>query len=282
MARDRIPRDVLEERLRRYVLKWREGEVHEVGEGVSGHVVLILGAELGPEFGEPEKWQQQVSNDNFLTHHERLDVYASLWGWVQAGILGVTASKQGDRSGWGGVYLTSHGRAVLQGESPVPEDVEDYLRRLKVRAPALDTTTLFYVEQALRAFRGRLYPAAAVMLGCASEHTVLQMAKALASQLSGEPNRRLSALVEDGAISAVWAEFRKRFEPFRKDVYGPHGMILMSETALDGLFLSVKRARDDGGHPRTVQLPEGEARALLQVFPEYAQCASLALQHFTT
>jgi hypothetical protein len=113
------------------------------------------------------------------------------------------------------------------------------------------------------------------MLGCAAEYLVWQMAQTLLAKLPPESRAKLEKAIERGSIAHIWDEFRRRFEPHRKAIY--KGEVLTAETALDGLFLAVKNARDEGGHPRPVRATEGQVRALLQAFPEHARAASRAL-----
>ena len=76
--------------------------------------------------------------------------------------------------------------------------------------------------------------------------------------------------------------FRAHFDQHRAAIFAPHHLVQSAEAGLDGLFLVVKRARDDSGHPTEVHLIENEARAVLQVFLEHARYASLALDGITT
>jgi len=165
MVRARIPREVLEDRLRKFVLTWRDTEVWELAESVGGNLMYQFQAILGTEFGEPELWQIEANNNSFLTNEERRDVYDMLWSYVQTGILRpITGGPMNQsQTAWGELYITPYGREVLSGGSPLPEDTQEFLQSLKTEAPQLDSTAHFYVEQALRAFRARLYAATAVM-----------------------------------------------------------------------------------------------------------------------
>jgi len=265
---------VLEERFRQFVIdNMQGGGVLELDEDQSGNFCSRYQVPLAKEF-LGSGWQIHVDGGTFLQDGERRVFYELVWAYIQAGILRLTISQQ-TRHVWAGVYLTQEGLRTLQGATPIPEDVEDYLVRLKTDGPALDETAVFYVREALLAFGARLFPSAVVMLGCAAEHLVVQMANGLLSKLPSGAQAKLKTALERDPISTVWSRFRERFESYRTAVFA--GEVHMSEVALDGLFLAVKAARDDGGHPRVLRVGEAEVRPLLQAFLQHAKAASRVL-----
>lgn len=284
MARERIPREVLTDRLRQFVLRWRDNEVWEVAEDKGGSLMSQLQDDLGREFGDPETWRIEVASNSFLTEEERRDVYDVLWSYVEAGILKpITGGPRNQsRNAWAELYRTAYGRRVLEGDAPLPEDIDEFLRRFVADAPQLDTTTRFFVEQALRAFRAKLFPATAVLIGCAAERIMDCLAQALGPKLPPMPRGKLNKAITDGPLAEVWKVFRSHFDSYRTSIFAPHGLARSAETGLDGLLLVVKRARDDNGHPTEVHLSENEVRALLQVFLEHARYASIALEGIAT
>src|SRR6185437_15326328 len=143
-----------------------------------------------------------------------------------------TSSTQ---AAWGACYLTDEGRERLQGaDHPLPEDIESYLDRVRSNAPNTDELSLFYVEQALRAFRAGVYPSALVMLGCCGEHFVQRLARALVPKLPRTEGARIAAMLESGAsVAKVWERFRRSFEKHRATVFGKSQLIATSETMLD-------------------------------------------------
>jgi hypothetical protein len=274
MARAPIPREILKQRLRDFVLRMREAETWELSGKHGGNLFRQFQSFLGPEFGERGILELEVNSGKFMLEPEVRIVNALLWDYIQGGILRLTNGPGSDEP-WSGIYLTAEGRATLEGGTPIPEDVEAYLSDLGSEAPGLDQTALFYVKEALLASKARLYPSAMVMLGCAAEHLVLKMARSLVTRFHTSPPSKLERALSRDRISEIWKEFRKEFERHRPAIYS--GETSTAETALDGLFLAVKTARDDSGHPQTIQVNERRARALLQAFPEYARAASRAI-----
>jgi hypothetical protein len=275
MPRDPFPRVVLEERFRQFVLSdMTVDQVCEVSEDQSGALINMFQYHVTKGLPDTPLEGTRTQSPELLEVERRV-FYDLMWTYVQAGIFRLTMGHNSRRA-WSGVYLTAEGRRTLEGGTPIPEDVEAYLRRLSEDAPELDETALFYVREALLAFRAQRYPSAVVMLGCAEEHLVLRMARALAPKLGGGAQTKLKQALDRGPISSVWEAFRLRFEQHRTAIFA--GEVLTSEAALDGLFLAIKSARDDGGHPQPVRTSEGAARALLQAFPEHAKAASRALR----
>ena len=279
MTRARIPREVLADRLRTFVLTWRDSEVWEVAESVGGNLMSQFQAVLGAEFGEPGVWEIEANSSSFLTNEERRDVYDVLLSYVQAGVLRpITGGPMNQsQAAWAELYITPFGREVLSGGAPLPEDMKEFLQRLATDAPHLDPTTYFYIEQALRAFLTKLFPVSAVMLGCAAEHVMDCLAHALVLKLPPVPRGTLTKAIAESPLAGLWRVFRSFFDSHRSAIFAPHGLARTAEAGLDGLFLVVKQARDDSGHPTEVHLTENETRALLQMFLEHARYASIAL-----
>jgi hypothetical protein len=283
MSRPRISRDILADRFRRWVLKLQDDHLIAVGEETpGGGLVNAFAQEVAPELGEPDAWKQEVFNNRFWLEEERRDLYALLWSYVVAGILQPISGgpRNQSRGVWDHLLLTDFGRRTLEGDIALPEAVAEYMGRLRQAAPNLDALALFYVEQALRAFRVGLVPSSVVMLGCATEHVVEEMARKLVLKLGGSPRQKLQNALDTRSLAVVWALFRQYFEPFRTKIFV--GMAETSETALDGLFLVYKRARDNGGHPAEIRLEEINARELLVTFIEFGRYASVALAGIPT
>src|SRR5262249_51534889 len=74
--------------------------------------------------------------------------------------------------------LTEYGRECVNRGEILPHDREGYLRALEDVRP-LDDTEKWYIPQALAAYHHNLIDASAVMIGCASEHLVYELAEAV-------------------------------------------------------------------------------------------------------
>jgi hypothetical protein len=226
--------------------------------------------------GAPEDWRLALNANEFWTQEETLEISELLWGYIQAGILQPHTSHWSNQNlnAWAQVYITNEGQQRLSGQHPIPEFESDYLLKLREIAPRLDETQLFYVEEALKAFRAKLFPSALVMLGCAAESLVERLADAIRAGMSQQALQRFDKELE-GNITRVWQALWKRIEPQLKQLF-PQKHVSV-QLSLSALYLVVKQARDDAVHPQAIRPTIEEARSALTTFPESARAASEVL-----
>jgi hypothetical protein len=122
----------------------------------------------------------------------------------------------------------------------------------------------FYVQEALNAFHARLFPASIVMLGCAAEFLIERLAGSL-------------ALRTDGVISRTWKRLSAALESRWSTLFPDHRVA--ARLAVSNLYLVVKTARDESGHPQLVPPSVEEARTALLAFPEGARYACEILRN---
>lgn len=274
------PQPELGELLRRF-------RAYLAGVGPEGHSIAFdrrdstlfrgFAERLYTEAGRPEEWGRYFHDeDGFFTGEERRALDAEVWTLIQAGVLELgTPSRRTHAGALDFVYVTEAGRARLAGEGPLPEQQEEFLRDVAAKAPGLDEVERFYLAQGLTAFRAKLYPAALVMLGCAGEHLLERIAEA-AAPLAKDPAAHLRK-VQGGSIAVVWTAL----SPLLAPRWGPWfpGEQAAAGTAFNTLFLVVKHARDESGHPQLVPPDQATARTALGVFPQAAHYASRILEH---
>jgi hypothetical protein len=99
-----------------------------------------------------------------------------LFQFINQGIL--VQALDANNAGWPWLSLTEWGKQYVQGGEPDAYDPDGYLAALARDAP-LDEIERRYLSQASAAFRADLPDAAAVMLGAASEHLLLQLGAAV-------------------------------------------------------------------------------------------------------
>ena len=220
-----------------------------------------------PEFWHAEEWYE---------------LNAQIYSYIQAGILQPLTPYRDipySREPWSQVILTPSGKTRLAGDYPPPEHHREYLQRLTAIAPRLDNTERFYVEEALTAFTARLFPASLVMLGCAGEHLIERMADSSSSLVAASQRARYERELRNGNISNIWGLWWPRVEPRLGELFPLETNA--ARTALPLLFVSVKRARDEAGHPQEVRPSPAEARTALASFIESARFASGVLVWLT-
>ena len=175
------------------------------------------------------------------------EIQATFWSLVAQGLAYIDMSQPAPTN-WE-LKLTPAGRAVLTDEQYNPSDPAGYLQKLRAAIPELSPTVEMYLREALIAFTARLYVAASVMLGVASEGAFLALANAFASTLDDKQEKKFRVILDDPrkSYNGKFTEFRKRIEPRKKDLPNEFsdGMDLTLNSVLDLL----RANRNDAGHP---------------------------------
>jgi hypothetical protein len=238
----------------------------------------LLAAQIFEAADAPDEWRFAMNANEFWTPEETLEISELLWGYIQAGILQPHTSHWSNQNQnvWAQVYITDEGQKRLTGRYPIPEFASQYMSKLGEIAPRLNDRELFYVEEALLAFRAKLFPSALVMLGCSAESLVERLAAAARAEMPQETLRKYDKELE-GNITRVWRASWKQLEPQLKQLF-PQKHISI-QLSLSALYLVIKQARDEAGHPQLVRATIEEVRSALATFPESARAASELLTH---
>lgn len=241
-------------------------------EEVRRAVLAYLGRGTDPRFSR----HYVVANVHQQTGCSETEVWEALWGLVGEGLLYLdTAGQQSSTDNWRWC-LSADGRHVVKGGTWEPRDSQGYLARIRGEIPDLDNLVALYITEALRAFNGRCYLAASVMLGVAAERAFLVMAQSYGvSSMAGAP-AIARELAKRGNYFALWREFRKRIEPVRQDL--PNG--LADALTLDAVADLIRLTRNEVGHPTGRQIDEDTARVHLTIAPIYLRKMQLLSAHF--
>lgn len=205
------------------------------------------------------------------------EVFEALWGLVSEGLVYLDPAGQGgsstDNWRW---RLSAVGITAASGGSWEPRDPEGYLRRLRSHQPPLDPAALDYVEEALRAFNARCYLATSVMLGVASEHVVLRLARSVVDAVPGAV--KLRAAMDNPRTSQFsrFQELRKQLEPMRLQLPENLGDTLTLDAVADLLRIT----RNEAGHPTGRGVDEDTAYTHLQMAARYLQKMTALDAHF--
>lgn len=87
-------------------------------------------------------------------------------------------------------HLTEYGKKVVSTTEYQPHDPDGYLARIKTDIPEIDEVIIRYLEESLSCYRKNLLLAAAVMLGCAAEKTILLFVQAYGESISDTEEKR--------------------------------------------------------------------------------------------
>jgi hypothetical protein len=129
----------------------------------------------------------------------------------------------------------------------------------------LDEVEEIYVMEALEAFRRNLPNAAAVMIGAASEHALMQLLASIAAVDSAESANATSAL-ERPALKML--RFAESYLRLRQDKL-PRSVKETLDTTFMGVGNLIRMTRNDGGHPALETVDRERCFIALQLYPDY-------------
>jgi hypothetical protein len=156
---------------------------------------------------------------------------------------------------------TERGTLWIEGEEPVPESVDQYLRFLRSRVIPLDEIIEQYIVDALKAFERQAHFASAVMLGAASEEALYLLAESMLDALEdGNERKKLRGLLyKERSLLRLLDYVRKVLDdsklPFQVSE-GAHSHLMTIDDA-------IRVQRIDAVHPAKGNVSETSVRLLL-------------------
>jgi hypothetical protein len=176
-------------------------------------------------------------------------------------------------------HLTEYGAEVLGNTEYQPYDPDGYLARIRTEIGDLDVVIVHYLEECLTCFRKSLLLAAATMLGCAAEKTVLLLVEAFGRSLSdSDEKEKYEKETESFIISRKWKALWKRLEPLAAGL--PSGLGDDLGTVLERVFDIIRTTRNDAGHPTGRVVEKETVHANLLLFPIFCKRVYGLIQHF--
>jgi hypothetical protein len=184
-----------------------------------------------------------------------------VWQLINQGVLvqGLNSSNPQ----WPFLSLTERGEEYVREGGPDVYDPDGYLAGMEATAPLSDVERR-YLQQASAAFRADLHDAAAVMLGAAAEHLLLQLGEAI---VAADPGAAKVKKALDGPALGLLREIQRYLEPKSKSL--PRELRENFETTFLGVANTIRTSRNDGGHPALPHVERDEAFVLLRLFPIY-------------
>jgi hypothetical protein len=168
-------------------------------------------------------------------------------------------------------HITARGNRSLADLSKDPANPEGYLRHLEAVA-TLNSIAKSYVREGLACFNARLYKAAAVMLGGASESVILELRDTVTASLH-LTGRAVPSPLSDWRIKVVLDALRNFFEG--KAASLTRELREEFEAYFQAFPQPIRAARNDAGHPSSVDPVREEAvHASFLLFPELVRLAS--------
>lgn len=171
------------------------------------------------------------------------------------------------------LQVTDYGRRVLAGDADAVWDPVGFLDDLQQRVPELGEPERTYLDECVRAFHLSLYRASLVMLGGASEALVLKTIADTADALGS--TAQLTKSLEEGRIFPAFRKWQGQLEAFTPK---PPGMNEWLQSIVH-TFEIIRRCRNEGAHPKTIQVDRLELQVLIVAFRRYARSLFDLRQH---
>ncbi len=207
-----------------------------------------------------------------LQPEDKKTIHSILWQFVGLGLLTPRHVAEGDSH----FEITPYGKHVLENTEDSPYDQFGYTRWLGTNAPQLEPPTVEYIREALSCFVRRLFRAAAVMLGVASENEILALIQ-LYSNTLGDTNKK--AFQKAMPQRNLNEKFDYLYSRLKQDEGTFPEEIPELDTWLRGIFQVIRLHRNDAGHPSDQRPSESDVSANLNLFRTYARYLSALKKH---
>jgi sulfur transfer complex TusBCD TusB component (DsrH family) len=164
--------------------------------------------------------------------------------------------------------VTERGRVWFQGEEPLPEDSEGYLKFLRGHVLTLDSVIDQYVVEALAAFDRDALFASAVMLGAASEKQLYLLADAVMLALKdARKQAKLKNLLDRRKLFDLFEMVRDTIQDATDAKLIPYTVTEGVTPHLMSLFEAIRVQRNDAVHPMNAKVSEESVRHLIKSLP---------------
>ena len=206
----------------------------------------------------------------FLDEDDKTLILEVIWSLIVQGILvpGLNDANQG----WPFLRLTEYGRQCVKQGYILPHDPDGYLKEFRTAIPNADSVIMEYLTEALQCYIHGLNRAAAVMLGGASEQSILLLFESTANSIADSPTKTRfeSEMGKAQSIFRKYEVFDKRFASIRSLI--PKPLTENIDSLLRGVFDLIRNSRNDAGHPASGTLVDRDVVfSHLRLFIPYCQ-----------
>jgi len=166
--------------------------------------------------------------------------------------------------------VTPRGKQWAGGtDDPLPEDTAGYMKLLKQNVSALDQVVEEYISNALIAFNGGAYFAAAVMVGAAAEKAIYMLAEAMVPAFKAVSRRtKLEQLFKAKRSLVHFLEFIRDTLQMNAKLLDPSDNAI---TQIAGMFDAIRVQRNDAVHPQSGYVSDLSVRFTIVNFPAFLE-----------
>ncbi|MBI5695552.1 MAG: hypothetical protein HZC51_07425 [Nitrospirae bacterium] len=207
-----------------------------------------------------------------------------IWEFIVSGILTPGGSAQSNYhrtpDGLPSFYITDYGCKCLKNENVSPYDPAGYMQWLRREVVHVDDDVLFYVTESLATFRFNCFSSSSVMLGCASERTLLLLIDSFTNAISdvNEKESFQKKMLKELTIKKKFDVFKKKLEQRIGDGKISKDVSDGIDVTLNGVFELIRNFRNDAGHPKGKRIEKVEALTSLLLFPHYYKKSSSLIE----
>jgi len=217
----------------------------------------------------------------FLTDAEKTLIREIIWSLIVQGIL--IAGLNDSNQLWPFLSLTEYGKRCIEEERVLPHDPEGFLRDFHAAVPNADSTTLQYLTESLQCYIHGLYNSAAVMLGAASEQSVLLLFESYLNSIADPSQKQTfeSSLQKIQSIFRKFELFERKFSSVKPAM--PRELTENVDSQLRGIFDLIRNSRNDAGHPAIQTFASRDAvYSHLKLFTPYCKRIHGLMEWFDT
>jgi hypothetical protein len=180
--------------------------------------------------------------------------------------------------------VTDIGQRLLDGRTPQPYDVDNFLREFASTNPTAHPIILEYVDEAVRTFIHGCYKSSSVMIGCASEKAVLELYGKFEISLT-DPCK--ATMFKKFAKRALHTKFRLLKGSLDRMVsagkFGSSTLEDIITVDFPGIYDLIRRNRNQAGHPELFAGADADTIFLnLRCLSEYTRKLYLLIDHFNS
>jgi hypothetical protein len=169
---------------------------------------------------------------------------------------------------WPFFHVTPFGREYLEQTPPHFLDPDGYVSFLKALVPEADAIVLQYTQESARAFRAQLWFASAVMLGAASERTILLLLEALKDRSQDQEKAKLTKLLDQPRLGEIFKVLQARVSAEIKAGTLPYAVHQGCTEHLLSLSEMIRVQWNEAVHPTAGKVDRQKAFLALRTFPE--------------
>ena len=223
----------------------------------------------------PSQRPMPVTPYTKLSSHDAELFLEIFWSLFREGII--TLGLNDSNRDYPHFRVTEFGRRIIAHQQAYFfHDVSSYEKAITSEVPAIDSTTLLYLKEAMQSFRTGCLLASTVMLGVATEHTFFLLLETIEASASHAPSF--------ASVKREWTILQK-FNKF-KTILDRHVSNLTPEIKEDldthfaGILSIIRTFRNQSGHPTGKIMEREQVYVLLQLFIPYCKKMYQLMAHF--